>query len=752
MATPPTTNQTFKIVGTLDIVGNEDVTSPTFSSQGLIRMSRADGTPLGSVRGIADPTYRGLVVETAGMPAGFSVRTRLNQGPSSIGGIGDKYPLNCVSNITTTSFLNCVADKTYNGVNQNFGQPMILAERYSTEDVSNAGGSSPIARFLQTTHKEDENVVIHLGARSKTVMGCLGYNMFSNVLTDRLWLGFASPSSQVNAPIKCIKMDVQGNVEIPTKLTVTTISATNYLNLPALQPSQLLPLTLNTTTNRVGINQISPSAALDVTGNAHVTGTVDAGNVAAQNSLLVGGAATIGGDAFVQHKLTANTIEGTNWIGYPSPDLAPITLDHTNNRVGVNQANPQFAVDVTGDVHATGTVGAENLTAQTNLAVAGTGTMHDAFVLNKVTTDTIEATNWIGLPPVDPTDLLPITLDQANGRVGVSFASPSNTLDVGGTIGATSFITSSLGVFPGGPTGAVVKSGTGDPEGQKVGAVGSLYLRTDGASGTSLYTKTSGTGTAGWSPIGGPPDLLPITLDKVNNRVGINKDTPEYDLDVSANARIPSIFGINWLKFGDPTTGAYIRVAASATPGITGYIGSIYSSTAGSGVWYKESDPGLATGWVKLQKAKSNNQMRLKSTKSVYNTMGDVNNYVISTAGLDVGSSLVTTTISNAGLGINLNNTTGSFIFTRNGTYSITYTCDLNDGTNAESAMKLFMAFKLNGADKDALYGSLTPYGFGSFSTTVVIDITKINEVKFFYIPYFPASRNLNSYVTICEV
>lgn len=52
-----------------------------------------------------------------------------------------------------------------------------------------------------------------------------------------------------------------------------------------------------------------------------------------------------------------------------------------------------------------------------------------------------------------------------------------------------------------GPTGlgnVVWTSGAGDPEGNVTGAVGSIYTRTDGGAGTTLYVKEIGTGNTGW--------------------------------------------------------------------------------------------------------------------------------------------------------------------------------------------------------------------------------------------------------------
>lgn len=41
-------------------------------------------------------------------------------------------------------------------------------------------------------------------------------------------------------------------------------------------------------------------------------------------------------------------------------------------------------------------------------------------------------------------------------------------------------------------------SGTGSPEGVVTASQGSIFLRTDGGSGTTLYVKESGTGNTGW--------------------------------------------------------------------------------------------------------------------------------------------------------------------------------------------------------------------------------------------------------------
>ena len=46
--------------------------------------------------------------------------------------------------------------------------------------------------------------------------------------------------------------------------------------------------------------------------------------------------------------------------------------------------------------------------------------------------------------------------------------------------------------------GAVIMAGTGSPEYVKAAPVGSIFLRTDGGTSTTLYVKQSGSGNTGW--------------------------------------------------------------------------------------------------------------------------------------------------------------------------------------------------------------------------------------------------------------
>ena len=68
-------------------------------------------------------------------------------------------------------------------------------------------------------------------------------------------------------------------------------------------------------------------------------------------------------------------------------------------------------------------------------------------------------------------------------------------------------VTKPNGVITLGVSGNLISNnivvGTGSPEGVVSGPVGAIYQRQDGSTGTTLYTKESGSGNTGWSVVGG---------------------------------------------------------------------------------------------------------------------------------------------------------------------------------------------------------------------------------------------------------
>jgi hypothetical protein len=357
-------------------------------------------------------------------------------------------------------------------------------------------------------------------------------------------LGFVKGSNDLSyVSTEALNWTTNGNVNVPNTLTAGTISATTYLNLPAVPASQLLPLTLNSITSHVGINQTTPTEALDVVGNAKVSGTVTADTVSASHYLNLPAlvvdpltldavnhkvginqttpteALDVVGNAKVSGTVTADTVNASHYLNLPAPVVDPLTLDAVNHKVGINQSTPQFPLDVSGDCHVsdvliadmgveTGELLANNAIIQQSLKLSGIAEAAKPTVLYY---DQPTATVSYGDAPVS--SVLPLTLDATNHRVGVNVTSPTEALDVDGNIQAT---------------GDLVVDG-------EVYLQGLLSESKSNILYYDFITKKIS--------FASPPstNLLPITLDKTNNRVGINQTTPQFPLDVSGDCHVSDV-------------------------------------------------------------------------------------------------------------------------------------------------------------------------------------------------------------------
>jgi hypothetical protein len=68
-----------------------------------------------------------------------------------------------------------------------------------------------------------------------------------------------------------------------------------------------------------------------------------------------------------------------------------------------------------------------------------------------------------------------------------------------------------------------IKTGTGSPEGVETASVGSVFLRTDGGTSTTVYVKESGTGNTGWVALGSVASIDHGTLTGLSD-----DDHPQY--------------------------------------------------------------------------------------------------------------------------------------------------------------------------------------------------------------------------------
>jgi hypothetical protein len=105
--------------------------------------------------------------------------------------------------------------------------------------------------------------------------------------------------------------------------------------------SSFLPITLDKTNNRVGINNVSPVAPLDVSGVTRTT-----------NLELMGISNSTSSSILYYNDATKNVTYGA----LPSSSILPISLDTTNNRVGVNNTSPQYTLDVDGMLRVTNNI------------------------------------------------------------------------------------------------------------------------------------------------------------------------------------------------------------------------------------------------------------------------------------------------------------------------------------------------------------------------------------------------------------
>lgn len=304
---------------------------------------------------------------------GFAIRTNAIQGGSEVSGGGEPYIFRAYNEVVEMK--NVLITNLKSSANQQTGQTILTVNRSSTEDSSTIFFSHALA-LTQGAYKAGEGLFLGVGGSNIYAY----YGMTSPT-------GSASSSSNRgslgmkigNAYTESISFASDQSVNMPGTLTVNTINATNYVGYPTFDP---LPITLDQTNNRVGINTTSPTEALDVVGNAKVSGT-----------------------------MTADTVSATTYVGLPVVSFAPITRDTVNNRIGINQVTPTEALDVVGNAKVSGTM----------------------------TADTISATTYIGLPPVvvPASELLPITLDKVNNRVGINNTTPTVAFDIGGDIALT---------------------------------------------------------------------------------------------------------------------------------------------------------------------------------------------------------------------------------------------------------------------------------------------------------------------------
>lgn len=272
MATIPDSNQVFEVQGELKVV------TPASSDarvQGRIAFTDPSKETIGEMKvfGAAASSYR-LILDTASIRNGLSIRTNAAQGAISEGGAALPYIVSVSDQdqgmtINAGLFIN-----PYYTQNGDTSTNLLTVKK--TADSLGLNNRSLLAQYIMNTMKTGQATHIEHGLTASGYRSVWGYRGGNTNLADNYaFLGMTNNAFGTTV-VENIKTLRTGNVSIPLQLDVGTVNATTYLNLPpvVVPASELVPITLDKVNNRVGVNQTSPTQALDVVGNANVSGAL----------------------------------------------------------------------------------------------------------------------------------------------------------------------------------------------------------------------------------------------------------------------------------------------------------------------------------------------------------------------------------------------------------------------------------------------------------------------------------------------
>src|SRR5210317_253657 len=137
-------------------------------------------------------------------------------------------------------------------------------------------------------------------------------------------------------------IDLIGNVQVRHNLDVLeTLDVTGTTSLADdLTVGAASNLFVDVSTSRVGINEASPSASLDVNGDMNIQSVVSATSKTT-GALVVAGGVGVGGDVYASSTVLSGDL---------TVDTDTLIVNSTTDRVGINKAVPTVALDVVGDV------------------------------------------------------------------------------------------------------------------------------------------------------------------------------------------------------------------------------------------------------------------------------------------------------------------------------------------------------------------------------------------------------------------
>jgi len=174
---------------------------------------------------------------------------------------------------------------------------------------------------------------------------------------------------------------------------------------------------LDSVNNRVGINNSTPVQALDVVGSIVATGSITGNTIAGTISTAV------------QPNITqVGSLSTLVVVGETNIDSNTLRVSAALNRVGIVNPTPTEALDVNGNILASGSITGATLA----------GTISTADQPNITSTGTLTSLTVTGDTNIDSNTL---KVDSTTNRVGVVNSTPTEALDVTGNIKASGSIT-----------------------------------------------------------------------------------------------------------------------------------------------------------------------------------------------------------------------------------------------------------------------------------------------------------------------
>ena len=263
---------------------------------------------------------------------------------------------------------------------------------------------------------------------------------------------------------------IQNNATIGETLDVTgTVTFANDLTVGAASN-----LFVEVSTSRVGINEASPGASLDVGGDVNIQSAVSATSKTS-GALVVAGGVGIGGDVHASNAVLSGDL---------TVDTDTLRVASGTNRVGINKAEPTVALDVVGDV-----IISDNFTVDTD-------TLH---------------------------------VDSVTDRVGINVSAPDASLHVVGNVhvaDTTAAISTTTGAM-------TITGGLG-----VVGNVHAAYYYGDGSNLTGLVTTLEDVANNGNTMSNVIQFTNTTTGLVTDGKVGVSTRAPDANLHVVGNVHV----------------------------------------------------------------------------------------------------------------------------------------------------------------------------------------------------------------------